>query len=111
VKAVVDTTVVAYLLLGTDGSVEEAITCFNTVSNPIAPAHWEAELTNVVWMAVRSGRRSRSTQSRQAAGRRISEHGNAVPRRVAPIRGFWRRRLRHTLRRTGGPHGMSLADL
>ncbi len=54
-KAVVDTNVVAYLLLGTEGFVEEAKACFNTVSNPIAPAHWEAELTNVVWMAVRSG--------------------------------------------------------
>lgn len=54
-KAVVDTNVVAYLLLGTERFVEEATTCFNTVSNPIAPAHWEAELTNVVWMAVRSG--------------------------------------------------------
>ena len=54
-KAVVDTNVVAYLLLGTEGLVDEASACFNTVSNPIAPAHWEAELTNVVWMAVRSG--------------------------------------------------------
>ena len=54
-KVVVDTNVVAYLLLGTKGFVEEARACFNTVSNPIAPAHWEAELTNVVWMAVRSG--------------------------------------------------------
>jgi predicted nucleic acid-binding protein len=55
VKVVVDTNVVAYLLLGTEGFVEEAKACFNAVSNPIAPAHWEAELTNVVWMAVRSG--------------------------------------------------------
>ena len=54
-KVVVDTNVVAYLLLGTEGFVDEARACFNTVSNPIAPAHWEAELTNVVWMAVRSG--------------------------------------------------------
>ena len=54
-KVVVDTNVVAYLLLDTEGFVEEAKACFNTVSNPIAPAHWEAELTNVVWMAVRSG--------------------------------------------------------
>ena len=54
-KVVVDTNVVAYLLLGTEGFVEEAKACFNAVSNPIAPAHWEAELTNVVWMAVRSG--------------------------------------------------------
>ena len=52
---VVDTNVVAYLLLGTEGFVDEAKACFEAVSNPIAPAHWEAELTNVVWMAVRSG--------------------------------------------------------
>jgi len=46
---------VPYLLLGTEGFVDEAATCFNTVSSPIAPAHWEAELTNIVWMAVRAG--------------------------------------------------------
>jgi predicted nucleic acid-binding protein len=55
VKAVVDTNVVAYLLLGSEAFVDEARTCLDTISNPIAPAHWEAELTNVVWMAVRSG--------------------------------------------------------
>ena len=55
VKVVVDTNVVAYLLLGTEGFVNEAKACFDAVSNPVAPAHWEAELTNVVWMAVRSG--------------------------------------------------------
>ncbi len=54
-KVVVDTNVVAYLLLGTEGFVNEARGCFDIVSHPIAPAHWEAELTNVVWMAVRSG--------------------------------------------------------
>lgn len=54
-KAVVDTNVVAYLLLGTEAFADEAKACFATVSNPLAPAHWEAELTNVVWMAVRSG--------------------------------------------------------
>jgi len=55
VKVVVDTNVVAYLLLGTEGFVDEARACFSAVSNPIAPAHWEVELTNVLWMAVRSG--------------------------------------------------------
>jgi len=54
-KAVVDTNVVAYLLLGTEAFVDEARTCFEAVSNPVAPAHWEAELTNVVWMAIRTG--------------------------------------------------------
>ena len=54
-KAVVDTNVVAYLLLGTEAFVDEARTCFETLSDPVAPAHWEAELTNVVWMAIRAG--------------------------------------------------------
>src|SRR5688572_14355252 len=54
-KAVIDTKVVAYLLLGTETFVDEARTCFETVSDPVAPAHWEAELTNVLWMAVRTG--------------------------------------------------------
>jgi predicted nucleic acid-binding protein len=54
-KAVVDTNVVAYLLLGTATFVDEARTCFETISSPVAPAHWEAELTNVIWMAVRTG--------------------------------------------------------
>ena len=54
-KAVVDTNVVAYLLLGTETFVDEARTCFEAVPNPVAPAHWEAELTNVVWMAIRAG--------------------------------------------------------
>lgn len=55
VKAVVDTNVTAYLLLGTEGFAEEARACFQVVSDPLAPAHWEAELANVIWMAVRAG--------------------------------------------------------
>ncbi|MGQ0735747.1 MAG: type II toxin-antitoxin system VapC family toxin [Acidobacteriota bacterium] len=54
-NAVVDTNVVAYLLLGSEPFVEEARTALEAVTTPLAPAHWEAELTNVVWMAVRSG--------------------------------------------------------
>lgn len=53
--AVVDTNVVAYFLLGTEAFADEARSCLERVAAPIAPAHWEAELTNVVWMAVRAG--------------------------------------------------------
>lgn len=54
-KAVIDTNVVAYLLLGTEAFVNESRACLERVATPFAPAHWEAELTNVVWMAVRAG--------------------------------------------------------
>lgn len=53
-KAVVDTNVIAYLLLGTEAFVNESRACFERVDTPLAPAHWEAELANVVWMAVKA---------------------------------------------------------
>ena len=54
-KAVVDTNVVAYYLLGTEPFVDEVRQFWRTVEEPIAPAHWEAELANAIWMAVRMG--------------------------------------------------------
>ena len=54
-RAVVDTNVVAYLLLGTEGFVQESRRFFGTLDEGVAPAVWEAELANVVWMAVRQG--------------------------------------------------------
>jgi predicted nucleic acid-binding protein len=55
VRAVVDTNVVAYLLFGPDALAREAASFVQNASVLLAPAHWEAELTNVVWMAVRTG--------------------------------------------------------
>ena len=54
-KAVVDTNVIAYLLLGTAAFVDESRACFERVVTPLAPAHWEADLANVLWMAVKTG--------------------------------------------------------
>lgn len=55
VRAVVDTNVVAYYLLGTPPSAAEARGFWRAVGETLAPALWEAELANVVWRAVRSG--------------------------------------------------------
>ena len=52
-KAVVDTNVVAYLLLGTDRFVEEARGFMAAIDDAWAPALWEAELANALWMAIR----------------------------------------------------------
>jgi predicted nucleic acid-binding protein len=54
VRAVVDTNVVAYFLLGTEPFVDEARRFWQAVREPIAPALWETELANVIWMAIRS---------------------------------------------------------
>jgi predicted nucleic acid-binding protein len=54
-RAVVDTNVVAYFLLGTEPFLDEVRQFWKAVREPIAPALWEAELANVLWMAIRSG--------------------------------------------------------
>jgi predicted nucleic acid-binding protein len=53
VKAVVDTNVVAYFLLGTDRFIDEARTFMAALDEAWAPAVWEAELANALWMATR----------------------------------------------------------
>lgn len=53
--AVVDTNVVAYYLLGTQPFLEEVREFWRNVEEAWAPDHWEAELANAIWMAVRTG--------------------------------------------------------
>ena len=53
--AVVDTNVVAYYLLGTEPFIQEVRQFWRTVDEAWAPVHWEAELANTIWMAVRLG--------------------------------------------------------
>jgi predicted nucleic acid-binding protein len=54
VKVVVDTNVVAYFLLGTSKFVNEARTFWNQADELLAPAVWEAEIANVIWMSNRA---------------------------------------------------------
>ena len=57
--AIVDTNVVAYYLLGTEPFIDEVREFWHSVEEPLAPVHWEAELANAIWMAVRTGALSR----------------------------------------------------
>jgi predicted nucleic acid-binding protein len=54
VRVVVDTNVIVYYLLGTEPFVDEVKAFWKTVTEPIAPASWEAEVANVLWMSVRA---------------------------------------------------------
>jgi predicted nucleic acid-binding protein len=54
VKAVIDTNVVAYFLLGTAPYAAQARRCLAALAQPLAPALWEAEIANVLWMAIRT---------------------------------------------------------
>lgn len=66
-RAIVDTNVVAYFLLGTEEFVQESRTFIGDLEQGLAPAVWEAELANVVWMAVRQG-----VMPLEEGGRRLS---------------------------------------
>jgi predicted nucleic acid-binding protein len=54
-RAVVDTNVVAYFLVGNAQFESEVKRFWQDVRGPLAPAIWEAEIANVVWMAIRMG--------------------------------------------------------
>jgi predicted nucleic acid-binding protein len=54
VTVVVDTNVIAYYLLRTEPFAREAREFWSARHTIRAPASWEAELANVVWMAVRA---------------------------------------------------------
>ena len=53
-KAVVDTNVVAYYLLATEPFIEEVRAFWRLPLDLAAPALWEAEVSNVLWMAART---------------------------------------------------------
>jgi predicted nucleic acid-binding protein len=55
VRAIVDTNVIAYYVLGTPEFDAEVRTFWHRVEDPIAPVLWEAELANLLWMSVRGG--------------------------------------------------------
>jgi len=52
-NAVVDTNVIAYFLLGTEPFTAETRRFFESAVGLVAPSLWEAEIANVIWMAVR----------------------------------------------------------
>jgi predicted nucleic acid-binding protein len=55
VKVVVDTNVVAYYLLKTEPFFDEVRAFWRRVTEPMAPASWQVELANALWVTTRSG--------------------------------------------------------
>lgn len=54
-RAVVDTNVIAYLLLGSPEHGADVLAFWRRATEVLAPSLWEAELANTLWMAVRAG--------------------------------------------------------
>jgi predicted nucleic acid-binding protein len=83
-KVVVDTNVVAYYLLATEPFVEEVRAFWHRPLEPAAPALWEAEVSNVLWMASRTG-----VIDKRVALRRLGLAARLGIRSV-PTRRLWR---------------------
>lgn len=83
VKAVVDTNVIAYLLLNTPDFADETTVFWKRAANLLAPALWEAEITNVIWLAAREG-----VIAKVEAGRRLRQAAQLGVRSV-PSRSLW----------------------
>jgi predicted nucleic acid-binding protein len=54
-KAVIDTNVIAYYLMGATRVAAEIERFLRDTEELIAPATWEAELANALWMSTRAG--------------------------------------------------------
>jgi predicted nucleic acid-binding protein len=82
-RLVVDTNVVAYHLLGTPRFAAEAAALLEAAVEVLAPALWEAELANVIWMAVRANvLPAQEAPSRLALAARLGVQS-------VPIRSLW----------------------
>ena len=83
-RAVVDTNVIAYFVLGTEGFIDEARDFLAALDEGSAPALWEAELANALWMATRHRILSLDDASKRLA---LSE-GLGI--HSVPIRALWK---------------------
>jgi predicted nucleic acid-binding protein len=84
VKAVVDTNVITYFVLGAEGFVDEARDFLAALEEGSAPALWEAELANALWMATRHKILSPNDASRRLA---LTE-GLGI--NSVPVRALWK---------------------
>lgn len=83
-KVIVDTNVVAYYLLATEPFVDEVRRFWHRPLDLAAPALWEAEVSNVLWMAARTG-----VIDKRLALRRLGMAAQLGIRSV-PTRRLWR---------------------
>jgi len=94
VRVVVDTNVIAYYLLGTEPFVAEATAFWAAVTEPIAPASWEAEVANVLWMSARA-----KIVTPSAAVAKL-DHAMALGVHSMPVVSLWKGALARSIQKT-----------
>lgn len=88
---IVDTNVVAYYLLGTEPFVDEVREFWQAAVETWAPVHWEVELANTIWMAVRTGALPREE------GHQKLDMASRLGIQPVPIRPLWQPALTRAL--------------
>jgi predicted nucleic acid-binding protein len=83
-RVIVDTNVVAYYLLATEPFLDEVRAFWHRPLDAAAPTLWEAEVSNVLWMAARTG-----LIDQRGALRRLGMASRLGIRSV-PTRRLWR---------------------
>ena len=89
-RAVVDTNVIAYYALGTPEFDAEVREFWRRVEDPTAPALWEVELANVIWMSVRGDVLTEDAPAKLRLAARLGIHSVSV-------RKLWQGALQRTL--------------
>jgi predicted nucleic acid-binding protein len=105
VTTVIDTDVVAYYLLGTEPFVDEVRHFWHAVGDTLAPVHWEAELANAIWMAVRTGALPRGQ------GHQKLDMASRLGRQPVPIRPLWQPALTRALDSGGAVYDTLFIEL
>jgi predicted nucleic acid-binding protein len=105
VTVVVDTNVVAYLLLGTEPYATEVRSFWTALGEAQAPALWEAELTNALRMATRH----RVVTAEEATKRLILAEGLGI--RSVPVRSLWQGALVRASRSGCSAYDMLFVEL
>ncbi|HET9783530.1 MAG TPA: type II toxin-antitoxin system VapC family toxin [Terriglobales bacterium] len=97
--AVLDTNVIAYMALGIAPYRDEAWSVWGRLGEAIAPAHWQAELTQTLWVAVR-----RAEFNADSALQRLAWVAD-LPIRTEPLTGLQAGALRLAML-----HGVAVYD-
>jgi predicted nucleic acid-binding protein len=98
-RAVLDTNVIAYMAIGISPFRDEAWSVWEKITEAIAPAHWPAELTQALWVAVR-----RAEFGPESALQRLAWVAE-LPIKTEPLAGLQAGALRRAI-----SHGVAVYD-